>query len=899
MAFGSASENNIEIRVIVDAQGTTKVLNSVGEEIAKVEKATDSASNRFATFSNVMTGLNQGAELASKAFNFLSTNAESAIQVLEKGSAVDDVASAFARLSDQAGKSADIFQNQLAEATAGTITNFDLQKRAIESVRAGAKPDEFIELTKAARALAEQTGGNLTEELDQLQQAFATGQTRILQNKLGILDLDAATKAYADSVGVQRAELSKEAEIQVARNLILEASRKKTEEVGSISADVGDQISILKTSIENAANETFRAIANNEDLNATLGLLSTAIKKVDIAQFAKEIAALVGVFAKLASEAIPLATKALTNFIRGIKVLQVLPAFNGDIEAARAFVDAGEAMKEASKQSIALSKSLKQANEITQISDATFNSFAGGIKVTHKDVDVLRERLDQLSKTSGLTADGQKRLDQALDGARSQLDSLDKLLPPVVATTIKFAKATEESAAKSKVQTTEFERLSQEARGYGITLAQVNGEIIELSKNAKVSSDDIDQLFAPDGNQTSANFTQSIFDAVSNSIQSLVGAISNGGITKDVVGGIGQSFGSILGGKGFEDLFEDTLGDYAGPLGQFAGGLIGESLGKGLFSAVGHVFGGGRDPGNQARKSADRFFADLFDPGQLSVIINGQLQRISDLTFGEGSFFASGEFSDAFEALDDSAKTAFQGVGAAFEQLLGTGEEVAGQLAAVFTNNLGGSLNNLQLLVQASGKSFQELEGYVVTAFEQGKLSALEAQVALQGIQQVAEKGIPEAFGGVEIAFENLEAAGVKGGLASKDALQDLASEAKELGKKTLPELQEALLSKAGADEEAISKLFNALGTYGVTTLDQLENLSSQTAIAILANLQSQNFPFSEQIEKLDEIKNKIDEIPENIRRNITFDVKVNASSEDRSLLNRSQISLPSGPGLG
>ena len=203
-----------------------------------------------------------------------------------------------------------------------------------------------------------------------------------------------------------------------------------------------------------------------------------------------------------------------------------------------------------------------------------------------------------------------------------------------------------------------------------------------------------------------------------------------------------------------------------------------------LGNIVESIFGG-EDAGTTARKAADKFFADAFDANRLQVIIDGQLKEISDLVFkGDSLFggevdFTDGTFSNFLASLPGEAQAAFNGVGLAFEDLLGIGQDVGGQLAAVFANNVGGSLNNLQLLVQSTGKSFEELRGFVVEAFLDGKISALEAQTALNGLAQVAQKGIPDAIGATVQAFDNLKAAGVKGGRALIDALQDIGFEAK------------------------------------------------------------------------------------------------------------------------
>ncbi len=840
MAFGSSSDNNIEIKVVVDADGTIKVLDTLGDEVARVQDAAEKADGGFSKFQAGLVTLNSALDLASRGFGILKSVSGTAIDALSRGSDVADVEAAFTRLSTKAGILSDTFINQLQESTAGTVSKFDLMRTANDKLNAGLKPDQIIAMSDAARVFADESGADFNTVLQEIESSVVRGNDKFLKSKGIIVDNNKAYEDFAKSVGLTADQLNEVGKAEALREATLEALRKKLVETGKAQVDVGDSIKAVGATFTNAFDEISKSLAGDAGITKLL------------ADFANGLTII-----------IPGAVKVATSAINGlIKVIDTVASAAGKIAE------------------IGRGTSFAAAKIGSPEAFENFDKTAKGIKNIGDSADAIRQNL--------------KKAD---DGFNDFIDTLRKdETPKVTENTKKYIDTTKIAVTEKKKDQTEFERLSAQAAKYGITLTQVNGKIIELGNSGKILKD-LPKDFSfgsPDAGGLGLDFSQAIANSVLDGLQTAFQALASGQFTKETAGDIGSGLGQAIGGT-----LGTSLGAAFGPIGAAAGGVLGDKLGEGVYSAIDHVFGGGKDPGNKARKAADRFFADLFEPGQLSVIIDGQLQQLKDLTFGDGSFFASGQFGAVFDSISQSARESFQGVGAAFEQLLGTGEEVAGQLAAVFANNLGGSLNNLQLLVQASGKSFQEMEGLVVQAFEQGKISALDAQVALSGIQQIAQKGIPDAIGGVSIAFANLEAAGVKGGLASKDALQDLASEAKELHKQTLPELQAALLNTAGADQEAINKLFNSLNTYGVTTLDQLENLSSQTAIAILANLQAQNFPFAEQIEQLDDIKNKIDEIPDNIRRNLTFDVRVNASGEDRSLISKGQVTVPGGPGLG
>ena len=212
----------------------------------------------------------------------------------------------------------------------------------------------------------------------------------------------------------------------------------------------------------------------------------------------------------------------------------------------------------------------------------------------------------------------------------------------------------------------------------------------------------------------------------------------------------------------------------------------------------------------------------------------------------------------------------------------------------MLADNLGGSLNNLQLLVEASGKSFEDLKNATVEAFLDGKLSALEAQTALNGIAQVAQKGIPDGIGQVSTAFDNLKAAGTKGGRALVDALQDIGFEAKELGQKDLSQVITTLQATGKYSAAEIQQVFDALKASGITSVDQLTKATVDQLLPVLSQLEATKFPFAEQVKDVRAYIDAVDSIPTS--KTVELNFKVNYPSEaDRQVVQ--SISRPGGPG--
>lgn len=376
-----------------------------------------------------------------------------------------------------------------------------------------------------------------------------------------------------------------------------------------------------------------------------------------------------------------------------------------------------------------------------------------------------------------------------------------------------------------------------------------------------------------------------IASLVAGTVSAGLGALKDFKVSKQETVGILGSIGAALGA---------TLAVASGnaPLAP-----IGAAAGQGIIEGLSGFFLGKGDAFNNARKSIDQFTSDVFSVERLKIIIGGNLQEAFDFSFQQD--FTGGTFDDAFNSLNTNAKNAFTAIGVGLQQIQGLEEDVFGQLASVFAENLGNSLNNLQIAVDALGISFEDLTKSILDAGDQGKLSFLEIQGALAGVQQIAQRGIPDAVGASIQAFQNLQAAGIRGGRASVDALGDIGAEALELGLNTLPQLQAQLVSTGELVPSEVQKIFDSLAKFGVTSLEQLRDVSRETAFAVLADAQNQGFAFADTANQVGDLVSQIVDLPN--EKNITINVRTNADSASRQVLalvrdeeRRTPIGIPS-----
>lgn len=376
-------------------------------------------------------------------------------------------------------------------------------------------------------------------------------------------------------------------------------------------------------------------------------------------------------------------------------------------------------------------------------------------------------------------------------------------------------------------------------------------------------------------------------------IASIIGDVTQQGfaalkdfkVTKQETAGFFSAIGAALGAAGVTAAGAPELAP------------IGAAVGQGVVEQITDFFLRGGNAQTEARKSIDKFTSDLFSTERLRVIIGGNLQDAFDFSFQQD--FTGGTFDDAFNSLSINAKNAFTAIGVGLQQIQGLNEDVFGQIASVFAENLGNSLNNLQIAVDALGISFEDLTKSILDAGDQGKLSFLEIQGALAGVQQISQRGIPDAVGATIQAFQNLQAAGIRGGRVSVDALGDIGAEALQLGLDTLPQLQAQLTSTGQLVPSEVQKIFDALAKFGVGSLEQLRDVSRETAFAILADAEAQGFAFAETANQVGDLVSQVLDLPN--EKNITINVRTNADSASRQVLalvrdeeRRTPIGIPS-----
>jgi len=889
MAFGPNS-NDIEINVKVEQSGAIQSFDNLGKKIGEVEKTTEDATQGFSKTQASIITLESAVNLSVAAFSALSGGLAVAIATIERGSAVGDLSDAFTNLTQQAGGTADLLLGELKTAADNTISSFDLMKQANESLRAGLKPDEIIKVTQAARALAEETGGSLTEEIEGLTKALITGNDKFLKTRGIYLDTNTALDKYAASIGTTREALTELEKIEATRVAALEALNKKAEEGAAVQTDSADAIAQVRAAIQDTVDEAANYIASNETLIALVADFARGLRSIDFKGYIDDVADATAYTIDLAS--------AVASFAGGqtlgesFKALQ-LEKQNKDLakitETAKktlsAFDDISKNLAGATK------KELQQyVNKFLDIKEALSKNASAAAIVAPK-YEELKKKFQDLGLSLEKTQIPLTKTGEALKRVGEEAKKLGAFggIPDLISETEKLTKLYREGYIDIGYFSDELNKLQSEFVKSGGS-AKLASDTIDKSLGKTLEAISDDAIKARKDLEDLSNTSISLDDIGATLARGLGSALS------DVIRGDSGSealknIGIELGGQGGAALGESI----GGPIGAEVGKQLGEALTEVAIDTIVQAFDTD-SAGTKARKALDKFFAEALEGANFQALINDELTKITDL-----QFTGSNTNNNLFAGMTDQLKEAFDGVGLAIETTFGYGQELAVELGSVLANNVGGSLNNLQLLLEASGVSFENLGKGIEDAFLKGTISATEAQTALNAIQKTSEKGIPDALGAVVDAFDNLKNAGEKGGRVTVDALKDIAYEAKELNQKTLTDTKNFLLNSGKFTAQEIETLFKALSDNGVSSLDQLQNASTTTLIAVASQLEALKFPFKEYADGASAAVEQLTGIPSFIKTNLEINVSTKyQDSGAKQIVESGQLGtrLPAGEGI-
>lgn len=361
----------------------------------------------------------------------------------------------------------------------------------------------------------------------------------------------------------------------------------------------------------------------------------------------------------------------------------------------------------------------------------------------------------------------------------------------------------------------------------------------------------------------------------------LDGLMRIGKSSKETSKGIGEALGAAIGAY------------YGGPIGAKVGGAIGKETG----SFVARMFGFGvGNKQTKARIEIEHWLEDTLMGVNFRFMDKlGNFTKFKDLVMGDHGQFNKPGWGDSLAAQGAKVQGTFQGLGTAIQAFLGITEDVGAQIGFILGQTLGGNLDNARLMFQSLGVSVGDFEKALLEAGTSGKMSWLEVQGALDAVNEAAKPGLA-TIGNYNTAFKMLIQSGGRG-MQAIVALKDVAIEAQEAGARSLGELKSRLLA-GGQDPAYVEALFKGLAQRGISSLQQLANVSTKTGGGVIADMEAMGVKFSEIAKQIDETSQQINQVPDNVTKNIhyNFTTSFDGNTEkaaDGGLFSNAQIKAP------
>lgn len=858
MAFG-ASDNDIDIKVTLDtasaekqaqqfkneavnalkgiqqaAQSPISALSDLGKQFAAASPKVQSLTAQvgaLATKFAPMAGYIIGATVAIKG---LTVGFEKLISVAADGDKFGDISDALAENATQAGLTADALTDRLGKAFQNTVDNATLAAQANKAFAYGIDPKVFDDLAAAAKRYADSVGGDAVQSLDELLQGVKTGREGLVAKFGTIKDGVLILKEFTD------------AEYQ---NAIAQSK-------------VTDVYERYQTSLKNLYQE-FAQVVNS----------STALKTITEA-VTGALYGLVFILEKAAVGIIKIADALANGF--NVVLNETLASISymvslGQDLANGTLPDFSKALKVSNQFMAGLGTTTDKAGKVTIKLKQETDKGAKSLKDLAKEAKAAKEAIekignittDSIEKAFGFKSVLETKIQKDVAGAFRQFKGNDPALVSALERINReiLAGITDPEEAKKAADTlmTTIQEQLEKRAGSGVSgpnIAAGLNDLFGTSFNANGG------FFGFDIGESSKELADALSSSISQAL-SLASKAVEGGVGREDAAAIGSAIGTVIGA---------AIGSYFGPAGTAAGAGVG-SVAGGIFGQIAAQFG--KDgAGTQARKAVDKWFGELFDADRLTVIVDGQLTRIRDLVFNQagrdrgglggasiGGGAASGNNAltipgalagglgsnqNNFNSEQNAAflnqqaaqiQGSFNAVGAAMEQLLGVTDELAGQIGQTLANNIGANLENLQVLIQSTGKTFQEFGDALFQSFFNGNLSLEELLLNMASLNDLFTAGLP-GVGQVAAAVDNFNIAlqDGKGSRVLIDSLRDIGAETQELGK-DLGAAAQSIAAGLGLGAEKVTLLLQAMKLAGINSIQELVDASNIKLATLAGNI--------------------------------------------------------------
>ena len=310
--FGSGGDNNVEIKVILDAVSAIEQVEKLEAKINKLEESGQGGSEKTLLLKDALDKLKNTSKETEQGFTSLQAKIITFSEAIQLGKIAGELfvgalkafPNMIMNLADAGATLGDLEQGfeSLGGATKtiedasdrinGILPNIDLLRIANQAMAAGLPEvnKNFADVVEYGKRMGDTLGMTAKEGVEALNQALISGR-EVMLKKLGIIiDSDKAYADYTKTMGITGRELSELEKKTAITAQGLEILRGNLTKMPEANRDVQDGIEGIRKQLIDLVGETGKAINNNENLTLALKKLGEEIGSIDVTALANDIA---------------------------------------------------------------------------------------------------------------------------------------------------------------------------------------------------------------------------------------------------------------------------------------------------------------------------------------------------------------------------------------------------------------------------------------------------------------------------------------------------------------------------------------------------------------------------------------------------------------------------------
>lgn len=214
------------------------------------------------------------AGLASIAVGYLGAQLATTL----KAERNEQISNSFNAIAASAGLAGDSLRNGLLAASNGLADDEDILQAANRAIiQLGSNAEIIPRTMDIARKATALFGGDLIQNFEKINDAMATGNTRLLKQFGIVIDTDVAYKSYAKSIGSTADRLSDAGQKQAVMNAALETAAVKFKDVDEGSTKATQAFTRFKVSLGELGDTIAKTSSKSGFFASIFSALSSAV----------------------------------------------------------------------------------------------------------------------------------------------------------------------------------------------------------------------------------------------------------------------------------------------------------------------------------------------------------------------------------------------------------------------------------------------------------------------------------------------------------------------------------------------------------------------------------------------------------------------------------------------